>query len=379
MVNVRTVKSAATKVTPVSAAGTSKWAGRVARSIHPQRSKAPSPKLVADVSSLFLSPSRLPTNDFFPDDVWWNIGEPDDGCQILVMSPVGQDVAGANCGNVVLAQKNAGCYYTHLDSTFMTQYCCGSGDCAKAGVGGAKRSVTDVPELLARAAAGEDTFAVPINHGSAHQPIATFSLHDKHAKRAAENLESSPGLSLSARAARYAADVELRRRDDDICGPATNVGDSYTKAIGQIQVTDVLTCNSNSACNQQVGKQVTVSHTLTSQTTKTFQVSAGVDVAVEAGIAFFVEAKSTVTGHSDFAWGVIRSTGVSDTESETKTINQVYSQVPGTKGYIWFTPTLECQKKSMVCKGEELVVEQCDPALLQDGSQKGEMGFTTTG
>jgi hypothetical protein len=78
------------------------------------------------------------------------------------MSPVGQDVPGTNCGNIVLAAKHAGCYYTHLDETFMTQYCCGSGDCAEAGVGGAKR---DLSEIIARADNGElngDTFAVPL-------------------------------------------------------------------------------------------------------------------------------------------------------------------------------------------------------------------------
>ena len=92
------------------------------------------------------------------------MGEPNPECQIIIMSPVGQDVAGTNCGNVVLASKSAGCYYTHLDSTFMVQYCCGSGDCAAAGVGGVKRDVQNVTELIARADAGTldgDTFAIP--------------------------------------------------------------------------------------------------------------------------------------------------------------------------------------------------------------------------
>ena len=78
------------------------------------------------------------------------------------MSPVGQDVAGTNCGNIVLSTKHAGCLYAHLKETFMVQFCCGSGDCAGAGVGGTKRDVLDYPTLAARARNGElgdETFA----------------------------------------------------------------------------------------------------------------------------------------------------------------------------------------------------------------------------
>ena len=81
------------------------------------------------------------------------------------MSPVGQDVAGSNCGNIVLAAKHAGCLYAHLEETFMVQFCCGSGDCSKAGVGGTKRDVLDYPTLAARARNGElgdESFAATI-------------------------------------------------------------------------------------------------------------------------------------------------------------------------------------------------------------------------
>lgn len=97
--------------------------------------------------------------------MWWDIGKPDPGCQIIVMSPVGQDVAGSNCGNIVLAAKDAGCLYAHLEDTFMVQYCCGSGDCSKAGVGGSKRDISDFPTLMARAQSGElgaDAFAATV-------------------------------------------------------------------------------------------------------------------------------------------------------------------------------------------------------------------------
>lgn len=61
------------------------------------------------------------------------------------MSPVGQDVIGSNCGNVILTAKDAKCYYTHLDTTFMIQYCCGSDDCAAATNGASdKRSLDTI-------------------------------------------------------------------------------------------------------------------------------------------------------------------------------------------------------------------------------------------
>ena len=91
-----------------------------------------------------------------------------------------------------------------------------------------------------------------------------------------------------------------------------------------------------------------------------------------------MDAEATAEGHADIANAVEKSTGVTDTKTVSTTVNQVYSQVPGTKGYIWFTPTLNCQKKALTCAGEDMTVEQCDPALLGDGSQKGELGFTTS-
>ena len=84
------------------------------------------------------------------DEVWWNIGQPNPTCQIIVMSPVTSDTSGDNCGDVVVAAKNAGCYPSIIQSTFMIQYCCGSGDCSAAGIASVKRGL------------GDDTVAWPI-------------------------------------------------------------------------------------------------------------------------------------------------------------------------------------------------------------------------
>ena len=208
------------------------------------------------------------------------------------------------------------------------------------------------------------------------EPIARFNLKEKRSKQAARSMNAWPSNSLTARAARF-ADAALRPRDDSRCTSAQNKGDSYTKSAGQIQLTDVMTCGSTTPCNQQVGKQISVAHTLTSQHSNTFTVSGGVAVSVEVGTDFIIEAKSTVQVHAEVARAVEDSTGTSDTKATTTTINQVYSQVPGTSGYIWFTPTLNCQKKTLTCGQQGVEVEQCGPALLADGSQRGELGFTS--
>ncbi|KAL8905960.1 MAG: hypothetical protein Q9171_006471 [Xanthocarpia ochracea] len=309
-------------------------------------------------------------------DVWWNVPQPGPGCQVIVMSPVGQDVPGTNCGNVVMAQKSAGCFHTHLDDTFMTQYCCGEGDCSKAGIGGAKRSISSIADLRARGVAGEAAYAIPISPGPQYEPVATFSLLDKHSKRASENLDASVGLSLTARAAHFAADIELRRRGDEICGEPTNIGDSYTKSGQQRPVTEVLTCDGDDPCDQLVDKTISVAHTLMSETSTMFDASHGASNTISAGFNFLANRDPNL---QELSSAITNSFAASDMTDVSTTVSQIYVQVPGTEGYVWFTPTLKCQKKTLVCDGKELEVEQCDPALLENGEVEGDLGFTTTG
>jgi hypothetical protein len=50
-----------------------------------------------------------------------------------------------------------------------------------------------------------------------------------------------------------------------ICGPSSNIGQSYTKAADQVQLSDVLNCNTPSSigCSQTISKSVMVTSTLT--------------------------------------------------------------------------------------------------------------------
>lgn len=65
-------------------------------------------------------------------DVWWNSNEMDEGCRLIVRTPATTDVQ--NCGYYLTGWHDKGCYKTHLRSSFNLQFCCGSGDCDKAGV-----------------------------------------------------------------------------------------------------------------------------------------------------------------------------------------------------------------------------------------------------
>ncbi|KAL8991574.1 MAG: hypothetical protein Q9177_000035 [Variospora cf. flavescens] len=274
------------------------------------------------------------------------------------MSPVGQDVAGTNCGNIVIAQNSAGCFYTHLDDTFMTQYYYGEGDCSKAGIGGTKRSISGIAGLRARGAAGEATYAVPISPGPQHKP----------------NLKASAGYSLTARAAHFAADLDLRRRVDEICGEPTNVGDSYTKSGQQTQVMDVLTCDSDNPCDQSVDKTISVAHTLLSETSTMLHASNGASASITAGFDLLATDYPD-SASQQMSSAITKSFAATEMTDVSTTVSQIYNQVPGTTGYVWFTPTLKCQKRTVVCDGKEVEVEQCDPALLENGEVEGDLGF----
>lgn len=126
------------------------------------------------------------------------------------------------------------------------------------------------------------------------EPVETFNLTDKHARQAARAVEDSSSLSLTARAGQYADAVLLRPRNPRApgkpskpskpsCSGLTNVGDAYTKAGKQVQLTGVLSCASNEPCNQQVGKQIAVGHTVTSTKSNTFTWGGGASVSVEVG------------------------------------------------------------------------------------------------
>ena len=65
-------------------------------------------------------------------EVFLDIPQPDPSCTIIIRSPASVDEP--ECGLVVGAFKNGGCVKLIMRETFLTQFCCGSGDCGAAGV-----------------------------------------------------------------------------------------------------------------------------------------------------------------------------------------------------------------------------------------------------
>ena len=81
-------------------------------------------------------------------------------------------------------------------------------------------------------------------------------------------------------------------------------------------------------------------------------------------------------GHS-----VAKMCGITDTTAVSKSTSETYSQPSGTHGFIWFTPTLTCQRRRLYCeggkpvKGSTFEVDVCGPELKADGSALGDLGF----
>lgn len=70
-------------------------------------------------------------------DVWWNVPQPDPGCHVILTQPYTTDKGSydaALSGNVILSTAHGGCYYAHVGNGGVNAaFCCGSGDCSKAG------------------------------------------------------------------------------------------------------------------------------------------------------------------------------------------------------------------------------------------------------
>ncbi|KAL8974340.1 MAG: hypothetical protein Q9197_001412 [Variospora fuerteventurae] len=108
------------------------------------------------------------------------------------------------------------------------------------------------------------------------------------------------------------------------------------------------------------------------------QASNGASATISAGFNFLATDYPD-SASREISSAITKSFAATEMTDVSTTVSQIYNQVPGTTGYVWFTPTLTCQKKTVVCDGKELEVEQCDPALLENSEVEGDLGFTTTG
>ena len=173
----------------------------------------------------------------------------------------------------------------------------------------------------------------------------------------------------------------LFERDDPTvtCDTPVPQGDSYTKAAPQLKLTGNQVCNTVDPCTRTIQNSIEVSRSITNEKSTTLTTTAGVSVSVEAGLDFLVDAKSTVTASFEVSQAVEQSVSETDGTTVTATVSETFSQPPGTTGYIWFTPTLNCAKFTVNCNDVPIELEKCDPKVLPGGMQDGELGFATTG
>ena len=177
-----------------------------------------------------------------------------------------------------------------------------------------------------------------------------------------EVLAKRRGNSVTARAASLAASSRVSKRTD--CGTdATcwqnawasckiNMGSPRVVAGLQVAVSNAQTAPSGpgvGASNIQSSGSITVGTSTQISTDTTFSTSEGVTVSMEAGIEFPIEASSSVSATATFTQQSSKTIGQGTDNSATISRVNTLGMVPGTRGFMSFTPTYECYDPDVRC------------------------------
>ena len=288
-------------------------------------------------------------------DVYWSVGHIDETCRVIITQPFTQEEHDEKLsGNVILSVSHPGCYYAHIAGDFAVGYCCGNSDCSNAGAGGiAKRSA-----LSGRGGPSERRRSTEIS------PYAPLE---------ARGWDSTPAPEESK--------APEPSKAGWTCENPKPSGDPYKKAGPQQIDGNILDCNGGQVCSLSPSMAVTASNSVTNEKSTTLTDSTGASLSIEAGFNLPVGPTGSVTGtvSQDFSKAVAESLSETKDTSVSKTITMDISLVPGNKYNLWFTPTLECQKMSMKCNDQEVIVEKCDVAKDANGFPEGEHGVMTVG
>lgn len=231
---------------------------------------------------------------FRADNVFWSVPDPDPGCKILILKRVGQQQPSlSECGNVVLAVDQAGCYETPaLQNDFMLQYCCGN-DCYNAtGEYRAKRALERSPLVVSLVDTALDSVEdkkLDAEHGTLGENLMP-SYEDPAAVALEKRSQSDPKVDELARDLSpepSALLIEPRRRHRKKpkfhCDKPQDLGAIFTKAGRQTRLTDNLQCGACGDCSRVVSSTVQVSHSIINTKTTTYSDSESMDVSMEAG------------------------------------------------------------------------------------------------
>ncbi|KAG9751016.1 hypothetical protein KCU73_g6434, partial [Aureobasidium melanogenum] len=158
------------------------------------------------------------------DSAFFSFPEPGEGCRFIVRSPASRDLS--SCGTTVLSVTGAACQRVALQSTFMLQFCCGTGDCSEAAA--SKRS-----DIFSRSASSGALFLKNATSGEMVKP-----------------LDQGP------------ARVDSTRHSKRDCGEFVVTKGPYS-TIGQPQrVSEETGCGPVESCQAQLTKTATESRTL---------------------------------------------------------------------------------------------------------------------
>ena len=214
--------------------------------------------------------------------------------QDLILEQVSQQQSSFwECGNVVLAVDQAGCYETPaLRNDFMLQYCCGI-DCYNAtGEYRAKRALEYSPQVVypvefALHRSEDEKLEAKLgtvggNPMPSHKDPAGVAL-EKRSQSDPETDELARDRSSEPSAFVQEARRRHRKKPKFHCDEPQNLGDIFTRAGRQTRLTDNLQCSACGACSRAVSSTVQVSHSIINTKTTTYSDSESMDVSMDAG------------------------------------------------------------------------------------------------
>jgi hypothetical protein len=164
------------------------------------------------------------------DSVFFDFPEPDPTCRWIVLTPAGRD--SENCGTPVLTVTGAACQRVAIQSTFMLQFCCGTGDC-KAAATKHRRDVSS-NDLFSRSGSTGALYMMNKSSGLAVAPMY-----------------EGPPIDQS----------KLRKRD---CGDFVVTEGPYSSIGNPQRVSDDVACPATGECTAELSKEASQSRTISS-------------------------------------------------------------------------------------------------------------------
>lgn len=187
-------------------------------------------------------------------------------------------------------------------------------------------------------------------------------------------MEERKPISVVAKASEIITGVskrgQLTKRDDWSGCKAVQTQGPWTSAGIQTMVANTQTCTASS-CSFTISQGVSVSSTLTSENSQSFETSFGGSISVEAGFDLLVTTSVTFTATFGFASTIATSTSQSVQNTTTITVTNNLGQPGGTTAFATFTPTYHCWRASMDCgAGVSQPLTFCNPQFENLGSQQ---------